>query len=265
MYDFHVHSNFSSDCKYSMEGMIKSALKKKAKTIAFTDHVDYEYGREKIDFVFMLEDYLKEIKKLKNNYKGQIEILCGIELGMQPHLTEKAYNITNRDEFDFVLMSLHMVNGYDLTEEDFYKEKLPAKMYEEYCEDLMDILNNFDNFDVVGHLDIIERYNRCIGVPSKIDDYKEILIDVLKKIIDMGKGIEVNTSGMRYGLDFFHPNEEILKLYYQLGGQIITIGSDAHNPKDVCDKYKQAIDLLKNIGFKYISVFRNRKKHMVKI
>ncbi|KNF09493.1 histidinol-phosphatase HisK [Gottschalkia purinilytica] len=269
MYDYHVHSMFSGDCKYTMEEMVLAAIDKNIKSLSFTDHIDYDYGSgnysSEINFVFNTEDYMKEFKKIKNNYKNQIEILSGVELGMQPHLVDKIHELLPLDIFDFILMSVHTVKRQDLHEGEFFENKSAIKSYEEYYEDLYTCLDKFDNFDIVGHLNLIDRYSKYLNESVKFEDYKEIISEVLKKIISKGKGIEINTSGIRYGMESFLPNLDILKLYKSLGGEIITFGSDSHKPEDIGFAYNDVIKLLKELDFKYLTIFKNRKKQFINI
>lgn len=265
MYDFHVHSDFSMDCKYTMEEMVEEAINKHLKCICFTDHVEFEVTDKKIDMAFRASDYFKNIKQLKYRYVKDIEILGGVEIGIQPHLNKRYDEFIKSNPFDYVLMSLHSVNGMDVFYEDFYIEKKPLNVVSEYFTDLYRCLDNFDSFDVVGHLDLIDRYCSKFIVLPKPEEYEWLLTKILEKIIMMGKGIELNTSGIRYGLKYFHPKIEILKLYKKLGGEIITIGSDSHQPEYIGFQYKEAEKLLKELGYKYIFIFRERKKIPIKI
>ncbi|WP_202708295.1 histidinol-phosphatase HisJ family protein [Sporosalibacterium faouarense] len=265
MYDFHVHSSFSGDCSYSMEDMIKGAIRVGVKSIAFTDHIDYEYGSPDINFVFDVKDYLKDFNKLKNKYGDQLNLLIGAEIGMQPHLSKKNLDFINSCDFDFIIMSTHVVQGSDLHVGNYFKEKSSKDVYEKYYEEVLSNLNSINNFDVVGHLNLIERYVKYMDEKLHLDDYRELMSKVLNEIISMDKGIELNTSGIRYGIESFLPSNEILKLYKELGGETITIGSDAHNPKDICSHYKEAIDVLRSLDYKYITVYKNRKKRFIKI
>lgn len=263
--DFHVHSCFSLDCKYTMEEMINSAIEKNIDTMAFTDHIDFGFDPSSVDYVFHVSDYYKEYKKLKNNYKDKIELLLGVEVGAHPNLDEKLEMLINLNSLDFVILSIHSVNGKELYDGSFYQNKNLNEIYSDYYDFMLKCLKVFDNFDVIGHLDIVDRYYKFIEKRLDINEYIDILTEVLKKIIDMGKGIELNTSGMRYGIGYFHPNIDILKLYKELGGEIITIGSDSHTPQDIGSQYCEAKKLLKDLEFKYICTFKNRKKQMIRI
>ena len=126
-------------------------------------------------------------------------------------------------------------------------------------------VDNFNNFDVLGHIDYIDRYFEDFSTIPKYEEYHYLIESILKILIQKGKGIEVNTAGMRYGLDYFHPKIQILKLYKELGGEIITVGSDSHTPETIGYGYKAVEKMLKDIGFKYIHIFKERKKYPINI
>lgn len=265
MYDFHVHSNYSLDCKYSMEDMVKSAIEKNMRSICFTDHIEFETTDKKLDISFHTEDYFRKSKRVKYKFLKNIEILTGVEIGIQPHLGEKYNLFINENPFDFIILSLHSIKGKDMYGDRYLLNKDPLEVTIEYYDELYSSIANFDNYDVVGHIDGIDRY---FDDPSSIPDVKYYIDSVekiFKKIISSGKGIELNTSGIRYGLNYYHPKIELLQLYQKLGGEIITIGSDAHEPRFVGYDYKQAERLLKELGFKYIYIFKERKKYPIQI
>ncbi|WIV10486.1 histidinol-phosphatase HisJ family protein [Proteiniborus sp. MB09-C3] len=266
MYDYHVHSSFSGDCKYSMEDMVKGALEKNIKAFCFTDHIDYDYGNDELDFVFDKEDYFKELKRIRSNYKGQIDILSGIELGMQPHLVRNIHEKMSLEDFDFIIMSIHTVMGKEIHEGELFQDRDLLDAYFLYYDEMLEVLDKFNDFDVVGHINLIDRYVKHMNNKTvRLEEYKEFIEKVLKKIIDKDKGIEINTSGIRYGINSFLPTVEILSLYKELGGEIVTIGSDAHSPEYVGSNYEEAVELLRTLNYKYITTFKNRKKQFIKI
>ncbi len=266
MYDYHVHSNFSSDCNYPMEDMIKEAIKKSIKIISFTDHTDFDSGSNKYDFVFNTEDYFNDLNKYKNKYNGQIEIISGLELGMQPHLVKNINKKMNLEHFDFIIMSIHTVSGRNMYDGELFREKDLLSAYSLYYSEMSSVLDNFNDFDVVGHFNLIDRYAKYIlNDTIKLDIHEELVKKVLQQIIAKDKGIEINTSGIRYGINSYHPTKEMLGLYKKLGGEIVTIGSDAHSPDDIGFNYRDVIELLIELDFRYITTFKDRKKTFVKI
>ncbi|MBU3182354.1 histidinol-phosphatase HisJ family protein [Clostridium psychrophilum] len=262
--DHHVHTEFSGDCDTPMEVIINKAKELGLKEVMFTDHMDFDYPSKDINFEVDYKKYIKVLEKLRIKYK-EMDILMGIEVGYQPGLNESINKLLNSYDFDFVICSIHAWNGAALDKGDLFKGRTQQEGYRAYFECLKYTLNNFDNFDVVGHLDFINRYGDFANKTIRYDDYKNILDEILSMIINKGKGIELNTSGLRYKLNSMHPSREILKRYLELGGKIITIGSDAHVVKDLCADFDKAIMQLKEIGFKEITTFKNRKLNFIKI
>lgn len=119
-------------------------------------------------------------------------------------------------------------------------------------------MRTFDNYNVYGHLDFVVRYGPNKRKYFNFNDYKDLFVEILKIIIQNGKGIEVNTAGLRKNLGYPHPHKDILKMYKDLGGEIITIGSDAHLPEHIGYKFEDISELLKSLGFNYYTVFENQ-------
>lgn len=265
MYDFHVHSDFSLDSKTPMEAIVKTAIEKNLRAICFTDHVDFEATKEKIDLMFRPLDYFRDINRVKYTYKEKIEVLGGVEIGMQPHLADRYSKFISDYGFDFVIMSIHAIDNKDIYL-DFDKMELSqSEIISRYYDSVLECVDAFDDYDVLGHLDYIDRYLFTDGTPIKYDNYMDKIEIILKRLIEKGKGIEVNSGGLRYNLEGFHPKHQILKLYKDLGGEIITFGSDSHTIHHIGYEYKQAERALKDLGFKYIYVFRGRKKYPIQI
>ncbi|HHV39036.1 MAG TPA: histidinol-phosphatase HisJ family protein [Tepidimicrobium sp.] len=260
MYDFHIHSDFSVDCKYLMEEMVQSAVEKGIKSICFTDHIDYDLSGDGINFEFRPVDYFKKINQMKYKYMGQIEILSGVEIGMQPHLVQRYNGLIDNHPFDFVIMSIHSIDKKDIYIDQFTRGKKPMEALNIYYDYLYNCLEKFDNYDVVGHIDYIDRYFEDFSLIPDFKEYSSNIENILKIIIEKGKGLEVNTAGMRYKLGYYNPKAEILKLYKELGGEIVTIGSDAHNPEHIGYHYREAEKMLRDLGFKYTYIYRDRKK-----
>ena len=265
MYDCHIHSDFSIDGKFLMEEMVLGAIEKNMKSICFTDHIDFDVTKNRIDIDFRTDDYFKKIKQVKYKYMDKIEILAGVEIGMQPHLRHRYNEFINNNPFDFVIMSIHSIEREDIHADNFTYDKRPLEALTIYYEYLYQSIKNYNNYDVIGHIDYIDRY---FEVPSQIPCFKEYypyVKQILELIIQQGKGLEMNTAGVKYGLGYYHPKIEILKLYKELGGEIITIGSDAHNPEFIGYEYKEVEKLLRELEFKYIYLYKERKKFPIHI
>lgn len=259
--DNHVHTNFSSDAKDSMEDVIRRAISIGVRHLTFTDHLEYNTDKFSVD----CEKYYETIYNYKEKYKKEIDLLMGIEVGYQSHIRKEIENILASNPFDFVLCSTHSVDGMNVPDAKYFEGYTKEEAYLRYFECMLDTVKNFKNYDSYGHLDYIIRYGNFKDNKVIYNDYKNVLDEVLKNIISNGSGIELNTSGYRYGLDSIHPNMEILKRYKELGGEVLTIGSDSHKSNDVCKDFDKAYDMLRYLGFKYVCIFRERRPEMIVI
>lgn len=255
MFDYHMHSAFSADCRVEMEEMVKESITKGLSEICFTEHIDYDYPDD--DFVFDIDKraYARKINELQQRYDGQIRIKKGIEIGVQPHILKRYEDLLKMERFDFIICSMHTVERKGLHYGELFKGKTIDEAFQAYYEEFLYCVKNFEDYSVLGHVDLIKRYAK----ERASHPFHELLQSIFETIIPLGKGIELNTSGVRYGLSHGLPSEDVLKLYKQCGGEIITLGSDAHKPEDIAFQFKESIDLLKSIGFRYIATFSNRK------
>ncbi len=257
MHDYHTHSDFSGDCPHSIEKMIEGAIERNCKSIAFTDHIDYDYGNAKYDdlFIFKPEEYIPKLQEVKEKYKDRIRILSGVEMGMQPHLVESIEDRFPFDDFEFTIMSVHTADKKDLHDGIFFEDKTDIEAYKCYYEELLYCVEGFKKYQVLGHINLIDRYSKYLKDKVEFSDYSYILEKIFKIIISEGKGIEVNTSGYRYGMGSFLPNGKVLELYKDMGGKIIAFGSDAHSPSQILTNYIDTLSTLKEMGFSEISHF----------
>ena len=262
-YDYHVHSNFSPDSKTSMTKMIETCINLGLKEVCFTDHMDYDV-KQTDKFVLDYKEYLKTLELMQNKYKGKITIKKGIELGLQPHLIEKYNQDMKNYKFDFIICSQHAIDKNDLYYDEYFKNKSQKQAYEVYYKTLYDIIKNYNNYRVVGHVDLIKRYGNYSNI-LKDSLFIDIIESILKEAIYKGKGIEINTSCFRYKLPDLTPSRKIISLYKDLGGEIITTGSDAHSPAFISCKFDYICSYLKDLGFKYISTFNNLKPNFIKL
>jgi histidinol-phosphatase (PHP family) len=249
-----------------MEQMIDQAIRLGLKKLCFTDHMDYDYPvqTEGINFEFNPEEYVRKLEVLKNKYKKELQILFGIELGLQPYLADRLMLLTNSYPFDFFIGSSHVVDHIDPYIADYWVDKSKEDGIRAYFKSIIDNCKAFQNFHVYGHMDYIIRYipgqAQAVNKESYLyDDYADILDEALRTIISYGKGIEINTSGLKYGLGFTHPKIEVLKRYKELGGEIITVGSDGHKPEHLAYEFHLVPGLLKEAGFHYYTTFEQGK------
>ncbi len=258
--ELHCHTHFSSDSRATPEQMIESAFQKGLKTIAITDHSDFVKDDPRID----LPAYHSYITALKNN-TTKIEVLLGIELGLQKNHSQKINSALKDYKFDFVIGSMHRAMGMDLYQGEFFKGRTVEDSWVLFLEETLAAVMDYPDFDILGHLDILRRYHEARGskLPPKALPHMKKLLTWL---IENDKGIEINTSAKSsYNLDSFHPQREILQIYKELGGKIVTIGSDAHKPDGIGFGFTEAARQLKEIGFEQLTIFRGRIPDFYKI
>lgn len=265
LWDTHMHTDFSGDSDSPMESMILSAINKKLPGICFTDHCDLDYPNTPDLFLLDLASYTTSVSSFKKKYLNQIDIRYGIELGLQTHLATQHATLLAAHDFDFVIGSSHLVDGIDPYYPKFYEGRTEREAYRNYFESILENINSFDDFDVYGHIDYVVRYGPTKNKHYNWLDYKDILDLILTTLIEKGKGIELNTGGFKYGLGHPNPCEDIICRYKELGGEIITIGADAHKPEHIAFDFSKVPDILKSCGFDYYTVFSNRKPNFIKL
>jgi histidinol-phosphatase (PHP family) len=259
MFDCHVHSSFSGDSEMQGNIAIETAMDLRLYGIAFTDHLDYDYPDYDDVFMIDFDKYSEFIDKLKEDYSKKIKICKGIEIGIQPHVLDESLEVVEKYDFDIVILSTHVVDKLDLHNGDFCKGKTRKEAYGRYLEAVLEGILNFKNFDVLGHIDLIRRYGRYDVNTLKYHEFSDYIDAILNKLISLGRGLEVNTSGYRYNLGSPMPDFDIIKRYKELGGEIICASSDAHTPDYIAYKFSYIKELIEKAGFKYISYFENRK------
>lgn len=251
--DYHLHSNFSFDSKQKIEEIIVKAISMNINEICITEHISFDPCDKSYDF-FNFKDYESEIFQLSQKYYKDINIKTGLEIG-EYHLYKGDYDrYFKENRLDFVIGSIHNLNGQGLRANIL--EHGVKYAYETYFKEVLNFVEIGD-YDVLGHLDIIQRYAFKEHGVYNFQDYKDNIYDILKTLISNGKGIEINTSGLNDNLLF--PKLEILQMYKDLKGEILTVGSDAHTNDRIGEKINYVYDLLKDIGFKYIFTYTNRQ------
>jgi histidinol-phosphatase (PHP family) len=285
--DYHIHSEFSDDSRELMEKQIEKAIELGLDEICFTDHVDYgikkdwdegdikwrggdgmSYDQSEKDPLANVNypEYFGKLLRMKETYKDRIIIKQGLEFGIQSITIPQFESLYAKyeDQLDFVLLSMHQVNNLEFWTQDFQKGKTQKEYNEEYYKEILNVIREFKHYSILAHLDLIVRYDKNGVYPfSEVED---IIAEILKQAIKDDKGIEVNTSSWHYGLKDTQPSRAILELYKDLGGKIITVGSDAHTTKYLADHVKDAYKILKDeIGFEEICTFKHMSPSFYKL
>lgn len=256
--DYHIHSTNSFDGKSTVEETCEKAVEIGISEICFTEHFsvdprDVSYG------VLDYKRYSEEILKAREKFGERLIIGKGLEIG-EPHLENYKENLKNqldKMDLDFIIGSVHNIDGVKLR--TYMKDKDKYSLYYDYFREVYDMVVNSD-IDIVGHLDLMKRYAFEIYGNYNFQDYREIIGEILKQVINQGAGIEINGSGYENKVGEPYPGKEVLTLYRELGGEIITVGSDSHYYENLAKHNLRMMNMLKEIGFKYIFTYRKRKK-----
>lgn len=267
--DLHLHSSFSGDSEASMESMVEKAISLGLEHICFTEHMDFDYPiNERTPFGYFdlnTDSYLFDLLKYRGRYKDHIKVHFGVELGLQSYLAEEQMDFSASKPFDFIIGSSHLLDRDDPYWPEYWEGLDEEKTYRRYFSSIIENLEDTLDIDVYGHIDYIVRYGPNKDKFYTYEKYREELEYILDLLVEKGIGLEINTGGLGYGLKELHPSREILTRYREKGGQIITIGSDAHRPEDMARSFARAEELLKECGFKYYSVFEKRNPYFYKL
>jgi len=283
--DYHIHSYFSNDSDAPLEDLVKTAIERGASEIAITDHHEtIQKVGPFLNHVYQIDkwtpqypiwtvpthdrpvDYRavkKEIDELNEKYKGKIYIVYGIEAGQAQANPDEVHEIVNSHPFDFVLASTHTLeNDLDLFFIDFSKCDA-EKVYGEYLERLHKCID-YGNFDVMAHVNYAGRYIvRDTGIKYDYSIFEEQFREIFKRLAHLGKGIEINTSGLFQGLDEPIPSLWLLKVYRDCGGEIVTVGSDARFTEHVTRGVRFSYEMMKIAGFSAVATFRQRNVRFI--
>lgn len=252
--DYHVHTYYSDDSECPMEAMVQQAIAIHLDEIAFTEHVDYGV---KTDLNCAYDAYFKEIEMLRSRYAGQIIIKAGIEFGVQTHTIPEFRRDFEAYPFDFVILSNHQIDNQEFWNYEYQEGRTQEEFQQRYYEEIYAVVKQYRSYSVLGHLDMIKRYDPYGSYPD--EKIMGIVDQILRQVIADGKGIEVNTSCFKYGLKDLTPSREILKRYHQLGGTILTIGSDTHETEHLGDRFEAVRGILREIGFRQFCTFERMK------
>ncbi len=260
--DCHLHSSFSGDSVTDMAVMIGRGRELGLREMCFTEHMDISFPVTETHpadyFVVNTDSYLYDVIRCREKYADQIKISFGIELGLQPHLSKELAAYVRAYDFDFVIGSSHLCHGKDPYLDSFYMGRDTKEAYMEYFVSILENIKGFIDFDVYGHLDYVVRYGPAHDADYHYADYRDVLDEILSGLVKLEKGLEINTGALRYQLREPHPSSAIIKRFRELGGEIVTVGSDAHSAKDIASGFDIAAAVLQECGVKYYATFEKR-------
>lgn len=274
--DSHIHSNCSFDGNDTVAMICDRALQLGLYSITITDHCECgaywendknmlvkEFGKLP-NFKENIEKSIIDTRKAKAINSRNLKIYTGIELGEPLYNIKATEDVLSLGEFDFVLASLHNLKNM----RDFYflnyDEIDCYNLLEMYFKDIFDIVK-WNQFDSLAHLTYPMRYIASKGINIDLDKFEDIIAEILKLLILNKKALEINTSGLRQTIGTTLPDDKILKLYKDLGGAYITLGSDAHRWADVGAGIEDALNLALMCGFTHFVVYDRHEPNLLPI
>lgn len=255
MFDFHLHTTVSFDGRGKPEEMVNAAAKAGLKKICFTDHLDYDPMGMNPNLAFDTKQYNEAYDQLVHS---EVEICRGIEFGMTPDNRDILERDLQRRPFDFVIGSVHFIDGLDIYYQPFWEGRTAQEAFKRTLEQTLECVRVHDQYDVLGHLTYAAKQPPNPGHrPICYGDFRELIDEILRTLAQKGKGLEINTSGVD-SCGAFLPDAVCLKRFKELGGEIVTVGSDAHDADRVGQYCKDACQMVSDV-FGYVCTFKDRK------
>lgn len=279
--DCHTHTQFSVDSEADINECVRRAAELGLAAYAITDHCEcnawypeeHYSAKEKevldtFDYANDFEASVSAVTALKEKYAGKLNLICGTELGQILHDKEVAEKVNADKRLDFIIGSNHQIFG----EKDFYYldyEKMSMDdiyaLLEQYFKEVAEMCRT-GLFDVLGHITYCLRYmKQRSGIEADISRFDDIIAESFRTLAQNGKGIEINTSGIRQGFGATFPDLKYTKMFRELGGEILSVGSDSHTVADIGADVQAGAEIAKAAGFTHLTYFKERKPVFVKI
>ena len=259
--DIHTHTKFSADGRSSIEEMVSAAMQKGLAWYGIAEHFNYDYDRLHLaidgEEVPPIDEraYFTRARRLQRELKGKLHLLVGAEFGYDNANSTLQRYIETQEEFapDFVVNSVHTCLGMDCYFPHYCNGKSKEYAYNAYLYRVLESLDAPYRYDIVAHIGYCSRNATYPDPKMRYEDYADVLDEILKRIVERGKILEVNSSAKTAGSPFI-PDTDILERYFQLGGRMVSFASDAHDTSRVADRRDIVVAALKKVGFNYLTV-----------
>lgn len=260
MTDLHIHTKFSPDSEARPESYVDTAMLCGADKLGFSEHFDLDYVRNHFEVVMTdVAASHRTIQSLRELYRGKIEILEGIEFGYSPLAEEDYAEFEKKYCFDYIINSAHVpVGESDCWFPEYFAGRKKRERYLKYFETVSMSLDAKFDFQILGHLGYVARNAPYLDPRVYYSDFSDILDEILKKTIARGVALEVNSNVRSAGTPFI-PYTDILRRYKELGGELISVGSDAHQVRRLFDRFDTIREELLSLGFTRTCFFRQKK------
>ncbi|MGM9644348.1 MAG: histidinol-phosphatase HisJ family protein [Eubacteriales bacterium] len=269
--DYHTHTFFScdGDKTSSPEALCEAAISRGITDLAITDHFEANWRAENLSPPYPAKEAFDAVMSSKQKYNGKINLTYGIEIGQANQYPEEVDKLLKEFNFEFVIASIHNLRGspdfyyYDFSKID--SEEYMFNLFERNIAELSEVLDVLKCVDTLAHLTYMGRYLSLAGRTYNFMKHKDSLEKLFGKIISRDIALEVNLSTLWKGLGFTMPDTQILSLYRDCGGRLVTVGTDSHSPEHIGECVDEIFPILKSIGLDNILVVRNGEKNVIKI
>ena len=262
IHDQHVHSYYSFDSNQRIKEYLDKAILLGLDYFVLTDHCDFNFVDKHKDLFFDIKKQHEELKELQSKYPN-IKILHGIEIGYKPSEINRIEDVIKNNHFDLINLSLHESDGIDYYLLEEFKKLGVNKTLEIYFSRELETVKEFDDFDVLSHLDYGFKTAYLGDNTLSIKKYESYIKDIMKELIQKHKALEINIK-VQSVLPIEH-TDYLLGLYKKLGGRYLTLSSDAHDINMYRHNFDKYINIIKNAGFTQLAYFINRERHLLNI
>ena len=253
MIDIHNHSRFSFDSIASPENMVTTAFERGAIGFGFAEHIYLTDKSNYSEINNTMISYLKEIDILKKKFNNMI--FSGVEFNYYKKFDQEYKLISNKYDFDYIINSVHWIDDVDIYK-DFFKDKSIDDGFQMYLTEVLKSLDTIFDYQIVGHVGVLLKIYNNIPYNDFYNRYSTSIDKILKKIIEKGKCLEINTATSNGELCI--PTLEVIERYYNLGGRKVSLGSDAHKNEKVMTNINKVVEEIKKIGFQYLTYYEKK-------
>ncbi len=249
--DCHLHSLHSFDSKSTLDEICHSAMQQGVSELCLTEHIEPHHPNTACDVPPVFADWLADIERARAAYP-KVKLLAGIEIGDNAPFRQEIYATLDALPLDFRLLSLHLVDGLDPYDTNFFEGRTQKAAYARYAEVKLEGVMHFADYDAVAHLGYCGKFapfekEECALRWHHAPDHLDLL---LRHIAQNGRALEINTSGLRR-IGSTIPGWDILRRYAELGGEFVTLGSDAHTPDLVGYEFDEAARIALSAGLRW--------------
>ncbi|MGC4191866.1 MAG: histidinol-phosphatase [Thermomicrobiales bacterium] len=261
MFDYHVHTTRSVDCHTLIEASCEAAIRRGITEIAFTDHVDFEPADEGYGF-YDYAGFMADIDRVRQRFGDRLTILAGAEIDFNTRTASQVAEFRGSHEFDFVIGSVHFGDGGEIIFPRYFAGRTLDEVFLPYYEHIQAAAES-GLFDTIGHLDLPQRY-----APPEAGTYEPLRYEaqvrpIFQAIIDCGISFEINTSGLRQAPKSTMPGLDLVRVFADMGGQTVTLGSDSHVAETIGAGFDTALAMLAEAGIPTVSSFRGGHRTLV--